>query len=360
MFPGMLRLLASIAVLLLVPAATARAARPFTITVAGANPHVAMEANGTAHVTWNHDLPSGGFETHYCRVPRSSRRCAPGSERVFGPFNARDYSAEPVVLLGAPRLVVVVTSDSPPTGSSTVRYVSLDGGKTFDGGAVIGTLRLEAAALGGNGTVGLAGVGDDSAFQLASLSAPAAGLAPITPGANSGDQELVFADPAHPLVLVGTGEDSYAVKRWSGVGSPNDGAQWLPVTSVRSLESDLVHGKRGTYLVTGTGLTPSRFSVRSYDARRNRFRRPRSLGIRGSFAAAATDRRGDVHIALDGRTGIEERATRGRRLGPIHTLFRHQSSAYSIDLAVARPGRGLVVWSSAAGGSEGRIRAVRL
>ena len=347
----MRRLLTVGAVALLAPAASAQAAQPFTIARDGANPNVAVQRNGTAHVVWDRDRGVSSFETHYCRIAPRGRRCARGSERVFGPFpHGRHQGSRPQVLLGAGGLVVVLASDFDPPRDATYRFVSLDGGRTFGAGAIVGGLVVRDAALAPNGVLGLVGIVGDA--QLTTLAGAAQPIAQLMRTRNAVDQTVAFAGST--MLVAGVAQPENRILAFRGPAS------WAQIPAGPGTETSLVRSRFGTFLVNGRGLLPYRLMVRRYNARTGRFRGGHRLGITAADSDATAAPGGELYVAADTGRGLKVRTTRrhGRRLGRLRTVVRGSASFHGVRIGVGRHGRGLVVWSSAPSGAG--VRAAHL
>ncbi len=129
------RLLSLTPVLVLAAAAPAQAAHSFVLTRSGSKPALAVDRGGTGHFVWDQRAPDSASITHYCRVLRTGRGCAPGTERTFRPTQATDQTNNvdfpgPRVFIAPDGRVIVLTYrccaiDGPNFHSSALfRYVS--------------------------------------------------------------------------------------------------------------------------------------------------------------------------------------------------------------------------------------------
>ena len=239
----------AVAALLSVLAAPA-AAQPFQLTPTGARPHVAVDGSGTGHFVWNQPSAEGSDVTVYCQVPRGATTCSrfqnliPAGEKLFDPG-----SGPRVLLAGDGRIVVV----APRCCSQVWRFVSSDGGQTFDS-RLIGDLAGTSdwtAVLGPGERVSLATSGD---YQAAPLDGSTTAKAELLDGSVHGTG-LTLVDPSTPLVVsTPSGERELAWRRYLGSGDLNAASNWSPAQPVGpGTNPHLVSGPRGTYLFYEAG-----------------------------------------------------------------------------------------------------------
>jgi hypothetical protein len=237
------------AVLALALAAPAAAA-PFQLTPTGSDPDVAVDASGTAHVAWNQPSAEGSDVTVYCQLPRGATTCArfqnliPAGEKLFD-------SAGPQVVLAPDGRIVVVTGRC---CSQVWRFVSADGGQTFDSrlvGDLTGTFDWRAA-FGPGERVSLVNSGT---YQAPPLDGSTNAKAELLPGSIHGTG-LTLLDSNTPLVVASlTGErDQLGWRRYGGTGDPNDAGNWSAAQPLGAgTDPHLVTGPRGTFLVYEAG-----------------------------------------------------------------------------------------------------------
>jgi hypothetical protein len=342
--------LSLLALLVLAPAAHAR--KPVTLSVAGRDPDVAVDAAGTGHFVWS-STDGEVTTTHYCRVGRSGRGCAAGSERTFLPGGApppqtggnEDFAGPRVFVSGA--TVYVVTTrccgvPGTPIGFSegTFVFTSPDGGSTFDGGALIGNVGpddavlLPGALFIATGTSGQGG----AAVQAAPLGGPPTEAeADLLPGRTLIAKTLGFAG----ATLVGAfsdGKHAFTARLNAPPPNANDPAQWsaVPDGSYRDVAS-LAGGKAGLYaLVESKG---SRIGWRKYSAKRGKFGGSHTIAQRFSiFENGSQDPSGRLHAVWVSGNGIwYSRKPRGKRYQRRHRVAR---GSRFFSLQVAANGQG--------------------
>jgi hypothetical protein len=166
---------------------------------------------------WDQRGPNGASITHYCRVLRSGRGCAAGSERTFQPTQATDPTNNvdfqgPRVFLAPDGRVIVLTYrccaiDGPNFHSSVLfRYVSGDGGNTFDAGAIIGITEMDDAAFGPGDAVTTIGTGPNyTGAQAAPLAAYNEAEAQLAPGVLGVDKAVAVVGN-QTIAAIGNGK----------------------------------------------------------------------------------------------------------------------------------------------------------
>jgi hypothetical protein len=167
-------------------------------------------------------------------------------------------------------------------------------------------------------------------------------------------------------VLMAGGD--YSVARWRlfGGGDVYDPNAWATRGTVRRVANgEIVSGPRGTFLfehepLANQRLRPFRapFSLRSFDARRARFRPARTAGADRSVFGSSTaiqDARGRLHVVADSASAGTWNCVLYARTGPRSTswfgkttvLFRSRDNARKpngVRIGAAPDGRGVAVW----------------
>lgn len=358
------RLLVLTPVLALAVAAPAQAAHSFVLTRQGAKPALAVDRGGTGHFVWDQRGPNGASITHYCRVLRSGRGCAAGTERTFQPTQATDPTNNvdfqgPRVFLAPDGRVVVLTYrccaiDGPNFHSSVLfRYVSGDGGNTFDAGAIIGITQMDDAAFGPGDAVTTIGTGPNyTGAQAAPLAAYNEAEAQLQPGVLGVDKAVAVVGN-QTIAAIGNGKTFHV-----GVANadPSVTANWAFGPAGHGTDLALAGGPKGTFLLVGSGR---RYVLRKIDTTRARLGRtlvltPRNFPI---FGTASADPSGRVHA-----TWVQGRALRYRRtsksasrLERTHVLT-HGASYFDLAVAAGANGRGWVAWD--ANGPNKTVRAI--
>lgn len=339
------------------PAATA-AARPFVVSKAGNHPAVAVDAAGTAHVTW--DSVSGDTSTtHYCRVVRNGTSCAKGTERRFAPAEGDQDFAGPRVFLAGGRRVVVVTarccsSSQGPDGQFHATRVfaitSQDGGATFGAPAWIGTQPADVgAALSGETFLALGVTGSGTGVQGAPLGGFAGAENTVTPQlAVSGG---IGDSATGGLIAFATGAGELYAATFAG---DVDGIS--PAFKKFGKGSDVVvaGGRRAVDLFWRTTGGRARYVTRRYVAGRPGKVSAVSESGFPIFGTAVQDAAGRLHAAWQGDRGLTYRrsARSGRGFAPPRRLSR-RSGYYNLQVGANAQGRATVVYDT--NGFAGRV-----
>jgi hypothetical protein len=345
----------------------------------GDSPAVVVDPAGTAHIVFN----SAGGET-YCRLPRTAKAC---DVLTALPLDGRSIRGP--LILRRPQdgaLFIVQGAGGPGTGAVWVRY-SVDGGTTWIG---------PVAVASGSSSISGAGFAPDGQSLFT--------LDPGAPGGLTLQRGLFGAPESRGLVLEPSGPNTYgessdarlavlpdgrlliADETHTGVhwrffagGDPYDINAWAREGRIRAgTGPELATGPRGTYLLEKMlPLHQDRgaFRVRSFDAKRARWRAPRrAVGdrvIRGD-SGFIQDAGGRLHLVTDtlitSRVGcvIYTRTSRKRSswFGRSTTLYRTTRPARfpeDVQVGAAANGRGVAVWQDAdAARSGGHVRAIRL
>jgi hypothetical protein len=344
--------------------APAYAAHSFVLTRAGSKPNVAVDRGGTGHFVWDERAADGGSVTHYCRVLRTGRGCAAGSERTFRPTQATDPANNtdfdgPRVMLAPDGRVIVLTYrccaiDGPNFHSAALfRYISADGGQNFDVGAIIGTTDMDDAAFGPGDAVTTIGTGPS---YTGAQAAPLAGFneveAQLAPGV-IGVDKTVSVTGAQTVAAIGNGR-TFTI----GVanGDPSATASWAFGSTAQGGDLALAAGPKGTFLLV---LSGRRYVLRRVDTTKVRLGRTLALTSRSFpiFGTASADPAGRIHAAwVQGRALRYRRTSKSAaRLEGSHRLVTG-GSFFNLSVGAGANGRGWVAWDS--NGPNKTVRAI--
>jgi hypothetical protein len=354
-----------LSLLFLAPAASAR--KPVTLSTAGRDPDVAVDASGTGHFVWS-STDGDITTTHYCRVARSGRACAAGTERTFLPNGApppstggnEDFDGPRVFLNGS--TVRVITHrccgvPSTPIGFSegTFVFTSADGGNTFDAGVLVGNVSIDdALVVGGTSllTTGTSGAGGAAVQGTALAGPPTTAEVDLLPGTTLVDKHLALAGQT----LVGAFSDTKHAFTARLVGQNlNDPAAWSAVQDGSYPDvAALAGGKAGLYELAES--KSSRIGWRKYSAKRGKFGSSHTIAQRFSiFPDGSQDPSGRLHAAWVGDRGIwYSRKPKGKRYQRRHRVIRG-NRFFSLQVAANGKGRGFIAWDSNTQGKVGAI-----
>jgi hypothetical protein len=356
-------LLATVAATLAI-AAPAGAAAPLNVGT-GKVPVVAMDPAGTAFIAWQTDTTIG-----FCRLPRRAQACDARAELPF----AYEFSGGHRLHLvrrddGA--LLLVLSRNREASSGETVLFASADAGASWSGPAVIagGSYGFDHVALTGDGgsLMTVSGSIDRLTFQRTPLGGGETRTLELGDGLVADPDVMTLPDGRVLLVWYHSGEgigwrvfgggDPFDVNAWGAPRlEPSSGGQPL-----------LVKGRRGVFLLyQRSSITQNvtariaPWALRSFDAKRNRWRAPRQAGgdrfVYGD-SDFEQDAGGRLHIAsatAGGPTkwGCVVYTRTGRRssqwFGPTTVLFRTrdpQRLPSFARLGVAADGKGIVAWT---------------
>src|SRR5918994_6517002 len=123
----------------------------------GNQPHVAVDAAGTAHVVWDENAPFPNTDPlHYCQIPRGQQACT-GGVRTFTLANTAIAPAQ-VLIPGPNRVQLLAFRFGGGAPDGMYLFESSDGGATFGAPRQIGTETVVNDAVAGPGdSVSVAG-----------------------------------------------------------------------------------------------------------------------------------------------------------------------------------------------------------
>jgi hypothetical protein len=319
-------------------AAPADAATPRFLG-SGADPGVAVDAAGTAHVAWFEEA-GDGEQVRYCQVPRGRKRCV--VSRVLPLPDSNGFAGWQMhVLLPAPGSVQIVV---PRVNAPAVLYGSADGGATF-ASVLLGELQNIGTALVGpgpalslskDGTAGYARYGLDGA-------GPADWPIDLSSATEALETDMAMLG-GRPIVFFAgvAGLKSY---RWTGVGDPNDQATWAPGPAMAygRFYPSAASGRSGTFLAY-TDRAREQWGLFVRRVRGGRFAKPRRISRSDPLAPQLVqwpDGRLTV-IWADGSRTLARHSRGGRRWSRTRRLFSGNEPS-GLRVAAGRRG-GWIVW----------------
>jgi hypothetical protein len=349
-------LAAAMAAAALVAAPPAAAQAPISLGP-GQFASVIVDAAGTAHIAFD----SGAGST-YCRLPRKASAC---DVRSFLPL---DGAASPQIVQRGDGVLVLIV----PASTGTYLRTSADGGVTWSAPVAISPAGFASVALApGEQSVFTVGYGT-SVVNVRHL--PLAGGETRALNLLFGDEAPISADlsvlaDGRVVVIFGDGERT----RWRvfGGGDVYDINAWASSGVLRGISgAELVSGPRGIYLFDHRSLAAQRtgrfaapFALRSFDARRLRWRATRPFAADRSIFGTSTaiqDPRGRIHVVADTPGAGSTECVLYTRTGPRRSswfgkttvLFRTANSDRAPEfsrVAAGRDGRGFAVWQDTGG-----------
>lgn len=250
----------------------------------GTRPDLIVDAAGTAHIVWTVSPIGSAAKTVYCRVPRGARSCdvvrelvPPGADEYSGDVSGPTVTAvnDQVVVLSH-RYPQTVKRPDGSTGSGVVyMWTSDDGGQTFTTGAMVASGNGPNTAVAGDlagGSVSF-GPADNPSIAFAtgvvtggvSVTTVTAGRytplgAAIAPG-DYVDARLAVVD-GRPLVVYRDLSGHAYVRRWTGVGDPNDAATWTPQAPLDGFTPAVTSAGGRAIVALGSSLLSGTITVR--------------------------------------------------------------------------------------------------
>ncbi|MDQ2984950.1 MAG: hypothetical protein M3R70_13670, partial [Actinomycetota bacterium] len=361
-----------------------RTGKPFLVAEGGQWPWLFVDENGSGHMAWQESSSGPPDVDHYCQVKRDATSCS--AARSFAPTNGGGYDfVGPKVVVTDQGDVVLLTNRCCSAGSGTYGYVSANGGASFQGPSLLGSNAPSGDAEFGPGAYSITTVTDTESGGTFAQTVQFEGGSPVyeraqidsdvsRPGPQPHtvyDGSAAMVDPTTPIVAYSDLSTVY-YRRWSGSGSVNSTASWLPSKTLGpGSYPRLSGGPKGVFMMYGAGAVNAgvqRWVVARYDSQRGTFGAPVTLDTeakgRLKFRDFWQDRSGNLHavwmrenlsgdhleyaISRDGRTwsAVREAAT-----VPVGMMF-------DLHVRTGPDGGGFAVWNSSTSG--GGIMAVAL
>jgi hypothetical protein len=356
----MLRVTLAAAVLMAVLAAPAGAARPVRIGT-GADPAVAVDAAGTAHVAYNGEYASGtGEPLMYCTWPRGAHTCAP---RALVTDGEAPSDTPPLLQTGPGPGAVTLVSDR----DNIQVFRSADAGASFGPPSPIGTGRWFDGAFGPGGQLALSfrNLGYIEYYPR-NLGGPYDTSPDIDLAHGYDVSSAVGFSGSLPVLVSGAFVPGIAVSSWTGQGDIHDPATWAgPFKIAHADYFGLAGGKRGLWLAHNSPVgAEDRIVARKFNGRRfgKAHRIPAGRhGLSGVINLGfAQDAAGGMVVAWyaspSDRIMVSASRT-GSRWTPATVLATGVTLPSNISIGLGSDGRGLVVWDD---NGDDNINAVRV
>lgn len=330
-------------------AAPAQAGIPFTLGE-GRDPHLVIDANEVAHVTWRDETR----KVFHCRLPRGRADCQPLNVIDAGTDAANTYAA---IGAGGAGLYLFMPHDA---DDRTYMWSSPDGGMTWGPRQTIyahggGGAPSEPVMGPQPGQVTFAAFNPETTVWSASLDgSESASTAHATLTGTGGHDVQVAPTGDGGLVAVANDRNNAFFSRMAPGGDPSDSASWSGATPLGEGNTTRVAGgSSGTFLLSTVAPTNPRQNLRRWNG--TAFDPPRTINERGHV--------NDVHVGpsgavaaiwrLDDPSGNRLRMAIGNEL---RTIAIEDALMASMDVALAPDDLGLAVYEGA-GGSNG-VRAL--
>lgn len=243
----------------------------------GAHPHVGIDRNGTAHLTWGEVVPGQLADVaHYCQIPVNGSGCTRAHQFTYpaGAGEGEDSGVWPLLPGGDGSRVLVIDARCCTNYATKFLYSSGDGGASFDAGANVGNDNNLGADIHGSALYTAAGALNRPAesvltfgslatiglsFQATNTVGPPSSstAANVLTQGDATDGSLAIS--GNTLVAAWTNIDDHMVywRQYLGAGDVNNSANWSPITplDVANIDSGsrLAGGPNGIYIAYNTG-----------------------------------------------------------------------------------------------------------
>jgi hypothetical protein len=339
----------------------------------GEHPHVAVDADGTAHVVWHSGATSAGDTIKYCRIPPNAPACASVQDLP----QIADLGVDPFIVQRPDGSLVVVSERCCYAGPSRVwAILSTDNGAHWQKPVQIGELNSGIAyvrvAPDGSSLDLVSDGAYDLGFQRTSLNGPLATTSinldrtSADPNDTSVGQYMVtngfaYLPDGRPIVLM-NGQSHLAYRLFQGGSDFYAQAAWKPqlpaiISEVTwTATSSLTSGSRGVFLVDQDAAQDEGLEVRRFDG--SDFVAPVPLGPDDDtdplWPQAVEDPNGTLHVVWvnSKRNLVYRRSDNGTDFSPPVTLtvadVTNESRVFYPALAANAKGAGWVVWEDEA------------
>jgi hypothetical protein len=372
------RLLLAAAALVMLAAAPASAATPFTAGT-GTDPAIAVGSDGTGHAVWAAKTGDNS-QVGYCRMTAGSAACNRAELLDFGASTAAQSTGQPMVFTPAPGKVVIVAGCwQCPTGITdrTYRWISTDNGASFGPAAQIGS-GIETNGMGAwLDTPGL-WVGASGARAKAAKSDDLDGVE-YAPGTLFVYSPSVVRVPGTDKLVAATNDlDTVKYGVYTGSGTTTDSinnvVNWqinktLAAPEADDSETHLTDGPNGVFL-SYLWFVPNdnHLGLRRFDAATNTFGAP--VYIEGGdpiddysldYPYTFQDPAGRIHAVW--RTLYDGQRLRYRVSNTAGTSFTAAANLATketfnnLRVAAAGDAEGFAIWTN---GTSGNVRVVAL
>jgi hypothetical protein len=359
---------------------------PISLSGKGQYQKVLVDAAGTAHIVWSEPNGDAADVVRYCRLKRGTRACdnPPATQQLIaktsygpgdGPQFDEDSNGPKVVSLGDQLIILSHRFPTPfarpvpvpgsELSTTTLMWVSEDGGNSFTGPAIVGTSSLGDAIVFGPPENPIIGTITDlrgdilhpTFFQAIRPGAYTSAKAPLGPDAIA--VTSLGLEGGRPVAAINIGNQTI-VRAWTGTGDPNDAATWSPPVTVNGADPSLASGPGGLFLGT-INRSSERFEVRRIDGLAPRA--PSLVGDRERVGSTDLFQDASGRLIAGWRTDSEVRlstSSDGVRWSAAQSLLRAEprNGPHILDVSAAADGGGLALVDVKGDGQEDQIAAV--
>lgn len=346
----------------------------------GLGPDVLVDEAGTAHIVWSEGRGDQDDAVAYCRLKRGATACDATAEMTWpkpygtgdGPQYNIDYDGPRIVRIGSQliayshRYPTVADKPGGASSSNTIAWTSSDGGGSWSGAQIVGTINLgQFAVIGGENDPTVLNSAID---PLCSAPGPSAWcLQMFRPGqfattTNLGTRNndnyypgIGLDELGRPIGIVENLDGTTVIRRWTGSGDVGDAAQWTTSTIVAD-QPAMTGGPAGAFMMSKATYNGGPFDVRRLNVGADGVVTPGPPAVvshdSSSFAELFQDPSGRLHAAWQGgpfeQEGVYVRSQLGAGFGPQRRLIDGQRNG-QIELGAADDGGGFAVLNHTAG-----------
>jgi len=239
----------------------------------GSEVDVLVDEAGTAHIAWTEDGGEGADVLHYCRLPRRGTACdnPPATQRlvpaqdvtgfpgnsprgnldVFGPSIVR--IGDDLGILTSRCCNLIRHPDGELSDRTTYLYLSADGGESFSEPGIVGTAVPNAPAVWGTDEEPRITITEENRGEIRAQTIEAgrytSRAAVLDTAADGFYLSGAAVEGGLPVFAVGNIREA-RLRRYTGVGDPNDAANWTAPVTVPGDFSELVDGPDGPHMLS--------------------------------------------------------------------------------------------------------------
>lgn len=345
------------------------------LSTTGTHPEVTVDAAGTGHIVWNEGRGDEADATMYCRLERAASSCDVTRTllwaKSYGPgdgpqFNTDDLGPR-IVQVGEQLLVLshrYPTMGDKPDGASsstTVGWVSNDGGTTWSDAAILGKRNLgQLSVVGPDDDPLIANLAYDPFCGGTCVTAFRSGTydpseAVLNPDPNANYHATLVTDGQTLVAAMGDAGNGLWMRRWTGTEPVTQAANWTTTARIGGSEPELAAGPAGVFLLhrrLDDLEIPAALEVRPVDGQ---VPSPGAGTVISGRSVAegqlVQDARGRLHaVWVEAGSGVRMRSgeAAGLSFGPATTVMGGDTNG-QLGISTAADGGGFVVLNHTGG-----------
>jgi hypothetical protein len=249
-----------------------------SLAPSGTFPDVLLDEAGTAHVVWNDGRGDDSDATVYCRLKRGATACDGGAkvltwDKGYGEGDGPQFNTDndgPRIVRVGDQLVILskrypTIADKPDGASSstTIEWVSSDGGTIWDGPGIVGKYNLgQQVVVPGDDTPSILNLAYDPLCNADPVGSSemcleayrsgeyASGAGNLATGTDQNYNATLALDHQTPIAAFEDLAFNTYLRRYKGSGAYDDPANWSQPTTLKADEPWLAGGPAGAYLLS--------------------------------------------------------------------------------------------------------------